>query len=278
MDGTGGGWDVHVMPIDNPAAATVFENAFGTAWSPDGATFATVIDPIMEGVGGGVLGVPAIIDMASGERRTLASKPFSQQSAPSFNHDGTKLLLTYADYAEGAADPGPRIVVWDLAGSELARIEPPADTYYASPAWSPVDDRILFHAGSSSQGQPQYVVYDLARHDIVAGARVPKASDKIGGRCGSWNMWSATWSRDGSRILYSFDMGDTGANGIWNWDLATNAQTLVPAISTSHAAAGPDGYATFSSAGWDESFIFVSSPAGGFPVLVTDGTGPVWSP
>ncbi len=169
-------------------------------------------------------------------------------------------------------------MVWDLAGNELARIEPPADTYYASPAWSPVDDRIRFHAGSSSQGQPQYVVYDLARHDIVAGVRVPKASDKIGGRCGSWNMWSATWSRDGSRILYSFDMGDTGANGIWTWDLATNSQALIPAISTSHASAGPDGYATFSSAGWDESFIFVASPGGGFPVLVTDGTGPVWSP
>jgi Tol biopolymer transport system component len=275
---TGGGWEVHVVGVDDRAAETVFENAFGTSWSPDGATFATVVDPVVEGVGGGVRGVPAIINAATGERLMLAAQPFSQQSAPSFNHDGTKLLLTYADYAEGSSDPGPRIIVWDLAGNELARIEPPADTYYASPGWSPVDDRILFHVGSNTQGQPQYVVYDLTRHDIVGGARVPKASDKIGGRCGSWNMWSATWSRDGSRVLYSFDMGDTGANGIWTWDLATGQQALVPAISTSPASAGPNGYGAFSSAGYDDNFIFIASPNGGFPLLVTDGTGPVWSP
>jgi Tol biopolymer transport system component len=272
IDGSADGtWDLHIMPVDNPAAETVVEGVFGASWARDGATFATVADPYFEGMSG-LKGIPAIVDLTTGERRLFGAAPFWHQLPPAFNHDGTKLLVTYANW-ENESDPGPRFVIWDRDGSEVARIEPPADGYYASPVWSPVDDRIMFHFGSA-QGQPQYVVYDLDRRDIVAGARVPKASDKIGGKCGSWDMWAASWSRDGSRVLYSFSMGDTGANGIWTWDVATGEQTLVPAISADDASPGPDGYMVFASA----SHIFVASPAGGFPALLTDGTQPVWGP
>jgi len=275
---SGDAWDVHVLPIDDPAAEVVYEDAFGAEWAPDGGRFATVLAPELEGVGGGVTGVAAIIDVATGARSPLAAEPFYQQAPPSFNHDGTKLVLTYEAIREDAPDPGARIMIWDLAGNELARIVAPEGAYYARPAWSPVADQIEFHSGTTAQGQPQYVVYDLARHDIVAGARVPKASDKIGGRCGSWDMWSATWSRDGGRVLYSFDSGETGANGIWSWDVATGAQSLAPAVYASNASPGPDGYAVFSSSGSAIGYIFIASPNGGFPTLLTDGMNPVWSP
>ncbi|MEX2225865.1 MAG: hypothetical protein WEB52_05375 [Dehalococcoidia bacterium] len=268
-------WDIHILPVDG-AAETVIENAYGVAWSPDGVTFGTVADARVEGMSG-LNGVPAVVNAATGERRVYGTQRSWLQAPLSFNHDGTKLLVTYSDWENGD-DPGPRFMVWDLEGNEIARVEAPADTYYASPIWSPVEDRIMFHAGSA-QGQPQYAVYDLDRRDIVAGARVPKASDKIGGKCGSWNMWAAAWSRDGGSVLYSFDSGETGANGIWVWDLASGAQSLVPAIATSNASAGPDGYATFSSHGGGSSgYIFIAAPGGGWPLLLTDGTSPVWGP
>jgi Tol biopolymer transport system component len=219
--------------------------------------------------------VPAIVDMGTGEVRRIAAEPFWQQLPPQFNFDGTKLVVTYAN-SENSGDPGPRIEIRDLSGNEIARIEPPGESYFGKPRWSPVADQIEFHVGTPD-GQPQYAVYDLGRRDIIGAARVPQASDKIGGRCGGWDMWTAAWSRDGKRVLYSFDMGDTGANGIWSWDVATGEQTLVPAINTSPASPGPDGYAAFSSFGADDGMIFIASPAGGFATLLTDGRDPVWS-
>jgi Tol biopolymer transport system component len=277
-DGTAeGAWDVHVLPIADPAAERVYPGVVGVSWSPDGQSFGTIAQPQVDQMSGGATGLPAIVDVATGEVRTLAAEPFWQQMPPQFNYDATKLLVTYAQYGENVIDPGPRIEVRDLSGNEIARVEMPGDSYFGKPRWSPVADQIQFHVGRSD-GQPQYAVYDLARRDIIAAARVPKASDKIGGKCGGWDMWSATWSRDGGGVLYSFDMGDTGANGIWIWDVASGEQTLVPSISASPASAGPDGYAAFASSGGTNGTIFIASPGGGFPTLLTDGSGPVWSP
>lgn len=267
-------WDVHIVPIDAPQNEIVVENAFGLAWAPDGLSFGTIAEPLVDGMSGGAKGLPAIVDMRSLERRVLSDKPFWMQLPPAFNYDGSKLMYTYS--SDDAEDPAPRIVITDLNGAEISRVAMAADSYFGSPRWSPVDDRIEFHVGSST-GQPQYAVWDVHRADYVAAARVPQASDKIGGRCGGWNMWSAAWSRDGRKLYYSFAMGETGANGIWVWDVESGRQSLAPAINASKASAGPDGYAVFSSQ-FDDAYIFVVPPEGGFPLLLTDGMSPVWSP
>jgi hypothetical protein len=271
-----GVWDLHIVPVDNPSAARVVENAWGAEWSPDGVHFGTIVDAQFDGMGG-PKGIPAVVNAQTGERRMIATGPFWQQLPPSFNHDGTKVLYTYVN-GEDSGDPGPRIVIAGLDGNEIARIEPPAETYYASPKWSPVADQLMFHVGSSAQGQPQYVIYDVERRDIIGGARVPNASDKIGGKCGSWDMWAASWSRDGQSVLYDFSMGEAGANGIWRWDLATGEQQLVPAINVGDTSVGPDGSVAFASWGARRGYIFIGRPQGGFPLLLTEGFAPAWSP
>jgi Tol biopolymer transport system component len=268
-------WAVHIMPVADPAAEIVIEAAFGVAWSPDGRSIGTIFDPEVDGMSGGAKGIPAIVEVPGGAVRQLSATPFWQQSAPAFNHDGSKLLLTVADYDANTSDDGEYVLVTDLAGNEIARITPPADVWYGRPTWSPVDDRIEFH--SSVQGRPSYAVYDVARREIVASARVPDTSPRTPGKCGGWDMWTGAWSRDGRSVLYGFDVGDTGANGIWVWDVETGAQSLVPAINTSNAAPGPDGYFAFSSYATDTPYIFIAAPTGGFPSILTDGHSPVWS-
>jgi Tol biopolymer transport system component len=263
------------MPVADPAAEIVIEAAFGVAWSPDGRSIGTIFDPEVDGMSGGAKGIPAIVDVPGGAVRQLSATPFWQQSAPAFNHDGSKLLLTFADYDANTPDDGEYVLVTDLAGNEMARITPPADVWYGRPTWSPVDDRIEFH--SSVQGKPSYAVYDLVRREVVARARVPDTSPRTPGKCGGWDMWTGAWSRDGRKVLYGFDLGDTGANGIWVWDVETGAQSLVPAINTSNAAPGPDGYFAFSSYASGTPYIFIASPTGGFPSILTDGRDPVWS-
>jgi len=267
---------VDVIVIDVATGAQrMIEQAYGAEWSPDGTRIGVIIDPELQAMSS-PLGLPAIIDVATGERTMLSHERFYLQDPPAFNHDGTMLLISYSPQSTGEGDTRrPRILITDLAGRELHAIDMPPDGFISRPRWSPVDNRIAFHESDGTT--PRYVIYDLARGRI-ASTDVPRASDKIGGRCGSADMWLTAWSLDGRSLLYSFDLGDTGANGVWAWDLASGTQRIVPAINAGVPAPGPDGWFAFASWGNSTPYMFAGPVAGGFPTIITDGQSPAWSP
>jgi Tol biopolymer transport system component len=224
-------------------------------------------------MGGGAEGVPGMIDLA-GNQTIFGSDRFWQHEPPAFNHDGSLLLVTYAKYGENVSESA--FLVWDIDGNEVARIEHPAEGFYSEPRWSPVDNRIAFHA--SIDQTPNYAVYDLAAGRIIALAPSPRASDKVGGGCGGDDMWRTDWSRDGTHVLYGFTMGDTGANGVWAWDVATGEQRVVPASGAGPASPGPRQMFAFHSWGAQKPYIFIGDVRGGFPRLLAEGSSPAWTP
>jgi hypothetical protein len=251
----------------------------GAIWSPDSRSISVIREPHFDM--GTIRGVPALIDVPGGSERRLSAEPLNLDRAPAFNADGTKLLLT----TKGQVDEqtwGSIITIINADGVEVERIAHPGDGSFGSPRWAPDGDRIAMHysrrAADGRLWEPRYVLYDLATRQVIGETEVPRASDKIGGRCGGTDMWRSDWSRDGRRLLYAFTMGDTGANGIWVWDTASGTQKLVPAANAGPAAPGSDGHFAFSASAFDRSYIFIGDEGGGFPRLLTDGQSPAWSP
>jgi hypothetical protein len=109
---------------------------------------------------------------------------------------------------------------------------------------------------------------------VLATADAPKASEKIGGKCGGDDMWRTEWSLDGRYVMYTFDMGDTGANGVWVWEIATGQQRLVSVANAWRVAAGPSGLLAVDVG----TYMFIGRSEGGFPTLLTDGGMPAWRP
>lgn len=267
--------DLHIVYMTTAGATErVFADTAGTAWSPDSSRMAIVADATLGKMSSGATGVAGILDVQTGEQTRFGRERSYQPSLPAFNFDGSLLLVSYS----GDAGSGSRsqLTVLDLAGKPVATIVPAGDAYYSAAHWSPVENRIALHAGIDDW--PNYVIYDLAAGAIIAQAREPRGSDKIGGRCGGADMWRSDWSRDGRQLRYSFSMGDTGANGIWVWDIEAGTQAVVPAANAGPASAGPQGLLAFHaytpSSG---THIFVSDGMG-FPRIVTDGDSPVWAP
>jgi hypothetical protein len=164
------------------------------------------------------------------------------------------------------------IVIVDRDGNEVHRIVAPQGVYYGGPRWAPNDNRIAFHV--SEQDRPHYAVYDIASAAFVAEAAVPKANPNIGGGCGGANMWRLEWRPDGGALAYSYGFGETGANGVWTWDLASGEQRVVPASFAGPATWGPGSTFIFEASG----YLFLAGPAGGAPQLLTEGGSPVWWP
>jgi Tol biopolymer transport system component len=276
--GANGTEELHVVTVgaDGSGSDRVVAGVVGAGWSPDSTRIGIVREPVVDGMGGGAEGVPAMLDVRTGGQVVFGSERFWQQRPPAFNFDGTMLLVTYSKY-DNDGNGASRFLIWDIDGTELARIEHPAPTegYYAQPRWAPNDNRIAFHA--SMGDRPTYEVYDVDRHAFVASAPVPKASDKIGGGCGGADMWRMDWSLRGDAILYSFSFGDTGANGVWAWDLASGEQRLVPAASSGPASPGTPTQFAFTVYG-ETSYIFIGDTRGGFPRILAEGASPAWSP
>lgn len=267
-----GAIDLHIVSLaGDTATEQVYAGVAGGGWSVDGVHLGIVREakPIQMGVG--YQGIPAVLDVTTGGQLVLGSEPSYQQKAPAFNHDGSLLMVNYSSIAGGDA---AAIIIYDAGGTEVHRIDFEATTGYASPRWSPVENRIAMHLVKDSRAR--YAVYDVATADLVAEAEPPKYSERIGGRCGGGDMWNTEWSRDGQRILYSFTFGDTGANGIWSWDVASGEQRVVPAADAGATSAGPGSLLMFSTYGGGEPHIFIGSSDGGLPRIVTDGAQPAW--
>ena len=123
-------------------------------------------------------------------------------------------------------------------------------------------------------GKPRYALFDIDGNELAT-ADVPKASEKAGGGCGGSDMWRTDWARDGRHVLYSFAMGDTGANGIWAWDTQDGSQSTVFVANASAAvSSGPNGLMAFTSG----PYIFIGSVDGGFATVVAAGESPAWRP
>ncbi len=280
--------DLHVLdvPADGLATSRVFENAFGGGWSPDSTRTGIIAEPALWDMGSGAAGVPALLDVRDGGRLVYGSQRASQQDAPTFNHDGTLLLLTYQAMDGGSVSGEAAILVWDLDGNEVHRIAQPAgNAFYSRPRWSPVADQIAFHVSEYDEttqvSSPRYVVYDISAGAIIDSVASPRASEKIGGGCGGGDMWRMEWSRDGRRLLYDFSMGETGANGVWVWDVAIGDQRVIPAAQAGPASPAAGGWFAFAASGsysssGPSSYIFAGNDGGGAPLLLTDGSQPAW--
>jgi Tol biopolymer transport system component len=265
--------DLHVVTLaDGSVTERVFENAAGGGWSPDGVHIGIIREPTPPQMGGGMEGVPGVLDVTTGGQLVLGSERFWQDRAPAFNYDGSLLMVNYATYSETTSERA--IIIYDADGIEAHRIGFGRDAYYASARWSPTEDRIAMHLVEG--GRARYAVYDLAQARVIAEAEPPPTSERIGGRCGGGDMWKTEWSRDGRRVLYSFQSGETGANGVWAWDVASGGQHVVLAASAGPATAGGGPYLLLSAYGADTSHIFWGVSDGGLPRIVTDGAQPVW--
>ncbi len=273
--------DLHILTLDDAGlvATDVHAGLGGGGWSPDGVHLGVVRGAEPPQMGGGMSGIPAILDVTTGGQLVLGSVVMYQQKPPAFNHDGTLLMVNEAIYPKDGSPGTAAIVIYTADGAAYDRVDFSAEGIgYASPAWSPVDNQIAMHI-SRQQGDgyiAQYQVYDVVTRTIFGDARPPKYSEKIGGGCGGGDMWNTDWSLDGTRVLYTFMWGDTGANGVWSWDLASGAQSVLYAAEAGAPTAGPDGLMMFSSNSYPDAYIFYGSADGGFPSVVTQGSLPVW--
>jgi hypothetical protein len=261
--------DLHVLTVDG-AVEQVYPAAMGGGWSADGVHIGIIREPRQEM--GSVEGIAAILDVRDGGQLVLGSDRMWQQKPPEFNRDGTLLMVHEGVYNE--TESRASIAFYAPDGMRVERLDFPSDsgTGYASPAWSPVEDRLALH--NYADGRGRYTTYDVAADGTPAfegDAAPPKTSERIGGRCGGGDMWQTVWSLDGRRVLYTFNDGDTGANGVWSWDIATGGQRVLHAYAGSPTA-GPGNLVMFSAGG----FLQYGTSDGGFASIITDGHSPTW--
>jgi hypothetical protein len=242
---------------------------------------AVVTGAIPGEMGSGWKGVPGIIDVRDGSVTALplpSEHPnFGLHDLPSFNFDGTLVLVPYGWYeSEQANERGFAIV--DGAGQEIQRARMSPGEYWSAPAWSPTANRIAVKHSAYTDSTPSvesYRVWDVATASFIATAPVPAWSPNRGGRCGGGaDMDRAAWSQDGLKLTYGFMFGEAGTNGLWTFDVASGQQSLLPVANTFNAQSGPATLLVFA----DGNHVFIGDVAGGYPSLITDGHSPVWSP
>ncbi len=266
-----GAIDLHIVTLAGETATEqVYAGVAGGGWSADGVHLGIVREAKPIQMGDGYQGIAAVLDVTTGAQLVLGSEPSYQQKAPAFNHDGSLLMVTYSSINGGDA---PAIIIYDAGGTEVHRIGFEGTAWYGSPRWSPAANLIAMHRQDESGAR--YTVYSVDEARFIAESETPKPSERIGGRCGGGDMWQTEWSRDGQRVLYSFTFGDTGANGVWSWDVATGERRVIVAAYAGSASAGA-GTTVMFAAGGNTAHIFVGSSDGGLPRIVTDGAQPAW--
>lgn len=263
--------------VDLTGNNRVLARAAGRGWSLDSRRIGVIVDPAPQQMGGGWQGLPAFVDVATGEISYYGDPGAWDdawfQDPPAVNHDGTLVLLKYSrTLPDGTYETA--IFIGDEAGNEVARIASQGDTWDSSPIWSPTANRIGFFRSTSGETPTGgFVVYDLQSGAFIASAPLPAISPSAGGKCGGGDMWRPGWSRDGRYLLYGLDNRTTGNNGLWSLDASTGATHVAQAQDAFNVSAGPGGTTAFSAAG----YVFIATEGDAFPTLITDGHSPVWS-
>jgi hypothetical protein len=271
--------DLHILTPGNGERALeqVYEGLAGGGWSADSVHLGVVREPTLPGMEP-MQGIPAILDVTAGSQLVLGSTPLFQQKPPSFNFDGSLLMVHESTYDVDAYSV--EIVIYTADGAVHDRIDfSSASLAYASAVWSPTSNRIAMHltrqTGDVTSGyayQSRYEFYDVGARTFFGAAEPPAFSERVGGKCGGGDMWNTEWNMDGARVLYSFADGDAGANGIWAWDIASGEQRVLYGAYPSAPAAGPGSLLMFAASGT----IVYGTSDGGFPRIITDGSSPVW--
>lgn len=263
-----GAVDLHIVSLAGETGTEqVYAGVAGGGWSPDGVHLGIVREAKPIQMSDGYQGIAAVLDVTTGGQLVLGSEPSYQQKAPAFNHDGSLLMVNYSSTDGGNR---PAIIIYDAGGAEVHRIGFEGTAWYGSPRWSPAANLIAMHRQDESGAR--YTVYSVDEARFIAESETPKPSDRAGGGCGGGDMWETEWSRDGQRVLYSFTFGDTGANGIWSWDIATGARRVIVAANAGSASVGDGTTVMFAAS----EHIFIGSSDGGLPRIVTDGAQPAW--
>jgi Tol biopolymer transport system component len=277
-DGSGAPVDLHIVRPDG-AEVRVVPGVAGRGWSPDGARIGIVIGARQQAMGIGWTGVPALVDVATGDITRLDAEEVYQQDPPSFNYDGSLVMISRNDLTtadDGSVSGSQSFVVIDLAGNVVARVSAPPKHYYYNALWSPAANAFSFYESRGGEGgdaAESYSVYDVGARAIVARSAMPSPDQQGGGGCGSRDMYRASWSADGRTLYYATMYRAAGANGVWAWDLASGAKRQVHASYVTAPSAGPGSLVVFES----DRFVFIGDAATGQRTLITDGSLPVWS-
>ncbi len=126
---TGDGWR-DLTP--EPGAALV-EGGFDV--TPDGATVVSTWAVAQRG--GGTRSVLVAIDVATGERRTLADDPAAEFSGPVVSPDGTRVACVRESLSTPDTPPDMRLVVLPLAGGDPVDAAPGWDRWAGGARWTP---------------------------------------------------------------------------------------------------------------------------------------------
>jgi Tol biopolymer transport system component len=275
-DGSPPSADLHIIDTLGNQVAVV-QGVAGRSWSPDSARIAIVSGAVPGDMGGGWKGVPGYFELTTGAIMNVAvdALPWDlawQRSAPQFNHDGSKLLITYYYFDDSTQAEQRGMLVTDLAGMSIWQYSPPDGEYVSAPVWSPVADQIAFYR-SFGDGGARYEVMDAGFNIVVSTAVPAMAANRPGGCGGGADMNRPEWSADGARLMFGFMYGEAGTNGVWTLDVASGDTSLLPVANTYNAKAGPGTLAVFS----DGQHVFIGDTSGGYPALITGGHSPVWS-
>jgi len=283
----GGQTDAMVVDLAGTVLLRVPDGVIAN-WAPDGGAIGVIATSQGGQTIGGWSGRGGWLDLATGGLHLFSDADRVYQDVPSFAPDGQRLVV--ADSRIATADvPGDEALrIVDRSGAELWRLPNGNNVWRSTPAWSPDGTRIAFYEGrGSGQGPSEnaYVAYDLGSDSTLARFPTPPNWPYFGGRCGGGEMFRTEWLRDGHAILFHANTADTGANGVYAGDVSTGKTTLIELGTPLAPSPGPGSLVVIPTSVQyvpgvsRDGFIFVGDLArGGRPVLITDGTSPVWSP
>jgi dipeptidyl aminopeptidase/acylaminoacyl peptidase len=129
--------------------------------SADGATIVTTWGVTAKGATRSTL---VAIDVATGERRTLADEPEAEFGAPRISPDGTRVVAVRESMSTPYEPPHERVVVIDLADGTQRRVAPDWDRWPAGIRWLP-DSSGLIVAADDDGRSPVFHV-DLGTDEV----------------------------------------------------------------------------------------------------------------